>query len=82
MRLVCAVISLTGDGFNIHLIFKTILSLVTSRHCIQLKLSHVTFNVKFASGIKSINLGFYPYIDVCLYCILSTLPSSVKKIYI
>ena len=30
----------------------------------------VVRNVEFALGIKNINFGFYPYIDVCYHCIL------------
>ena len=33
-------------------------------------------DVKFASGIKNINCGLYPYTDVCMHCILSTLSQA------
>ena len=36
-------------------------------------------NVKFASGIKNVNFGFYPYTDECLHCIFGAFPSSLLQ---
>ena len=53
-----------------------------SSPCQKCNHMELLLDFKFASEIKNINFGFYPYNDVCKHCIhiLGTFPESCEEL--